>query len=183
MARIVSLRAHLERITEEFVHGVLAVIADEAGARVTREAASRPVLRAVDSAPGDRASSSPSVDGAARKRGRPARVAEAAASRPSRVTDIATKAEAPNAVTDPELLLAALEQRSDAPVSGTHESPARRRVGRPSKKANGTPAILTPVVVAPPPPVAGPALRGDEVSLRTLRGGVVIKRVRRQEAV
>ena len=182
MARIVSLRAHLERITEEFVHGVLAVIADEAGARVTREAASRPVLRAVDSAPGDRASSR-SVEGASRKRGRPARVVEGAPSRPSRVTDTATKAEAPNAVTDPELLLAALEQRSDAPVSGTHESPARRRVGRPSKKANGAPAILAPVVVVPPPPVAGPALRGDEVSLRTLRGGVVIKRVRRQEAV
>ena len=177
MARIVALRAHLERITDEFVHGVLAVIGEELEARREREVAARPPLRAVDGAAS--ASSSSKV----RKAPAPRKSAPAAAppSRPTRASDAAPRAEAPNAVTDPELLLAALEQRSDAPASGTRE-----RTRAPSK-SNGAKSLLgssTPTPPSPPPPVAGPALRSDEISVTTPGGGVVIKRVRRQsEAV
>jgi hypothetical protein len=181
MARIAALGAHLERLTANFVDGVVAVLRDEFVMRAPRQEDSWPVARIAD-----RASAAARAN--ARRTGdeRASGVPDTPASFPTRETDTLTRTDPPNAVTDPEFLLAALEQRVDEPsstpaITRVRSRPQSKASRRPSKlAASGNVATHEPISAEP---VAGPALRGDEVSVRTPRGGVVIKRARRPSEV
>jgi len=165
MAKKAALRDTLARLISELVDDVLVAAAETFRSRAAPRPA-KPARRSM--APARRAAKAPRKS--VSPRAAPDRGASVGvrAARPRAARPRAAPGGASGSVTNPELLLAALDGTAPSGLSNRPQSepPRARRQSTP------------PAVEAPLAPAPMPTLRANEVSMVT-RGGVVIRRARR----